>query len=226
MTSKISVIRPISFFVVMPLIFILFSNYLPIEFSSVPIPNLSISSPSDLLESIRGYVESIFEAMLRSAYWVSTGMLFLMVIIVSTFYHNHLGDIYDRVGNSLRHREQLIDAEFFVKWGHENAITELRYIEKITFVAVPVLILLNLTYYVGSSYPDIWENHLMKFFGYISISRLYIIILIANAFLLPLSFFLLYFFQNPFNFTWLSHALSYLKIRQRNWTKLNTVYTD
>ena len=105
----------------------------------------------------------------------------------------------------------LIDSKFFSFWKPEDAITELKYIEKITYIAIPIMIFINLVFYISYLNTNIWNDNLTHFFGNISKERLFTITMIVNAFLTPLLNLLSYFYHDLSDFILLKISLLLLK---------------
>jgi hypothetical protein len=125
----------------------------------------------------------------------------------------------NRLDDRRKNLKPLVDYKFFNNewWKDVNSITELSYIEKIMYIAIPVVIFLNLVYYIGYvSSPNLWNDNLRQFFGNISLTRLNTIIIILTIFLYPLAFFLLSFFQDPSDFILRRHPSLLLKQKQTN----------
>ena len=62
------------------------------------------------------------------------------------------------------------------------------------------MILLNLVYYIGYFFPDIWADGFKQFFGGVAIERLNVIVLILDVFLIPMGLFFIFFISRSFRF--------------------------
>jgi hypothetical protein len=125
------------------------------------------------------YAKSNLES---SRYWVSI-IAFIAISVMSIIPYGHrLDDMFERLDNYLVDRKPLVDAKFFENWGEEVAIIELRHLEVIAYIGIPLIIFLNLIFYVGNSNSNPWDNNLSQFFGNISIEKYYRIISILNIY--------------------------------------------
>jgi hypothetical protein len=127
------------------------------------------------------YYNYSITSLSKIGYLMSMAIYGIMYIIVYFAYREPINYIFFRGIFWLANRTPFIDSNFFAFEKPEDAIIELRYIEKISYIVIPVMIFLNLIYYTSLFSTNIWTDNLIQFFGNRPIERIYILAMILNA---------------------------------------------
>ncbi len=210
--------RPLVIFVIIPIILIIFSSNFPVV--DLPSFNLdtSISSPYDIWRIIVDFHNISISNLFKTSYWITLVIYFLMFAVVLIAYFKQIKYIFIRIGLWLDEDKPLIDSKFFSFWKPEDAITELKYIEKLAYIAIPVIIFINLVSYTAYFFPNVWDDILKEYFGNISFTRLFAINIIVNAFLTTLLYFFIIFLSRSFRFYF---AKTFIIVAQTKTDKLD-----
>ena len=126
-SKKNSRIRPITTFVIMPILFIIFFIYLPSFFS----------------------INSIWNTLRLLI------IMILIILLIGALYGNITEELYDRFSFWLFDHKPLVDQYFLKNWAPENALTELSCIQKIGYFTIPIVILLTVIYEIGTDFSDL-----------------------------------------------------------------------
>ena len=192
--------RPLLVLVVTPIIMVIISSYLPIESPIMPNFDMSISNFSDVWRIIMDYYNYYIVLLSKVGIWISLAISIIMFIVVYGAYYQPIIYISARAIYSLVTPTPFMDSYFFAFKKPADAITELRFIEKIIYFAIPVMIFVNLCYYISLFAPAIWSDYSMKFLGNMSSERIFILNLIVNASFIPLIFIFVAIFSRSFRF--------------------------
>jgi hypothetical protein len=116
--------------------------------------------------------------------------------------------------------EPLVDAHFLSDNLPKNVHTELRYIEKIGYIMIPLMIVLFIIGQIGTYSPSTWIHILAPFFGGISLEKFKAINTVLVMLDLPLAIFFVFIFSTSFRFYYAQLSFKVAKLYEKKYDKM------